>query len=401
MLRRSRPRLHLQVEARDGRGARAGAHELHLADVLADDLEAVEDRRRGDDRRAVLVVVEHRNLHPLAQLLLDVEALGRLDVLEVDAAERRLQRRDHLDDLVRIRLADLDVEDVDAGELLEDAALALHHRLACQRADVAEAEHRGAVGDHGDQVRPRGVAGGQRRVLLDREAGVGHARRVGERKVALVGQRLGRRDGDLPGGRKLVILERVDAQLLFVHDALSSYFFLTGGRSVHTPSNTSAAMPMLSRQRRMRMDRLADVDRIAAHLDGEADFADQVARVRADDAAADAAVRRLVEQQLGEAFVAAVGDRAAGRRPGEHRLAVLDALRLALVLGEAGPRHFRIGVGDRRNLPARRRTTSAPRRLRPRRALRAPPCARASAGRRCRRSRRCARRWCASACRRR
>jgi len=30
--------------------------------------------------------------------------------------------------------------------------------------------------------------------------------------------------------------------------------------------------------------------------------------VRADDAAADAAVRRLVEQQLGEAFVAAVGD---------------------------------------------------------------------------------------------
>ena len=132
---------------------------------------------------------------------------------------------------------------------------------------------------------------------------------------------------------------------------LSSYFFFTGGRSVHTPSNTSAAMPIDSDERRMRMDRLADVDRIAAHLDREAHFADQVAGVRADDAAADAAMRRFVEQQLGEAFVAAVGDRAARRRPREHRLAVLDALLLALVLGEPGPRDLRIGVGDRRNLP--------------------------------------------------
>src|SRR4029079_5745496 len=38
------------------------------------------------------------------------------------------------------------------------------------------------------------------------------------------------------------------------------------------------------RQRRMRVDRLADVHRIAAHLDRERDLADQVARVRAGDA---------------------------------------------------------------------------------------------------------------------
>jgi len=61
-------------------------------------------------------------------------------------------------------------------------------------------------------------------------------------------------------------------------------------------------------QRRVRVDRLADVGGVAAHLHREADLAHQVAGVRADDAAADAAVRRLVEQQLGEAFVAAVGD---------------------------------------------------------------------------------------------
>jgi hypothetical protein len=47
---------------------------------------------RGDDRRAVLVVMEDRDVHQLAQALLDDEALRRLDVLEVDAAEGR--RRD-------------------------------------------------------------------------------------------------------------------------------------------------------------------------------------------------------------------------------------------------------------------------------------------------------------------
>ena len=49
-------------------------------------------------------------------------------------------------------LVDLDVEHVDAGELLEQHRLALHHRLAGERADGAEAEHRGAVGQHGDEV---------------------------------------------------------------------------------------------------------------------------------------------------------------------------------------------------------------------------------------------------------
>ena len=116
--------------------------------------------------------------------------------------------------LSRVLLGELDVEDVDAGELLEQAALAFHHRLAGQRADVAQAEHRGAVGDHADQVAARRVLGRQRRVLLDRQAGVGHAGRVGERQVALVGQRLGRRHRDLAARRRAVVLERGVAQRL-------------------------------------------------------------------------------------------------------------------------------------------------------------------------------------------
>ena len=41
----------------------------------------------GDDGGAVLVVVEDRDVHQFAQPLLDDEAVGRLDVLEIDAAE--------------------------------------------------------------------------------------------------------------------------------------------------------------------------------------------------------------------------------------------------------------------------------------------------------------------------
>ena len=76
--------------------------ELDLADVLADQFQAVEQRGGRDDRGAVLVVVEDRDVQPLAQLALDVEALGRLDVLEVDAAQRGLERGDDVDQLVRV-----------------------------------------------------------------------------------------------------------------------------------------------------------------------------------------------------------------------------------------------------------------------------------------------------------
>ena len=62
---------------------------------------------------------------------------------------------------------------------------------------------------------------------------------------------------------------------------------LTGGRSVQAPSKASAARPMRFAQRRVRVDGLADVDRVGAHLDRQRDLADQVAGMGADDAAAD------------------------------------------------------------------------------------------------------------------
>ena len=162
----------------------------------------------------MLVVVEHRDLHPLAKLALDVEALRRLDVLEVDAAEGGLERGDDVDELVGVALGELDVEDVDAGEFLEEDALAFHHRLGGERADGAQPEDRGAVGDDRDHVAARREAARLPGVLDDRLARRGHARRVREREVALREQRLGRGDFDLSGDREAMIVERGFAEVV-------------------------------------------------------------------------------------------------------------------------------------------------------------------------------------------
>jgi hypothetical protein len=94
--------LDQQAQAGQRRGAGAAGDELDLVDALADDLQRVQQRRADDDGGAVLVVVEDRDLHALAQLALDVEAVRRLDVLEVDAAEGGLERGDDVDQLVEV-----------------------------------------------------------------------------------------------------------------------------------------------------------------------------------------------------------------------------------------------------------------------------------------------------------
>ncbi len=205
--------LHAEVEvhacAGDAGRACAGEHDAYVGDVLAHDLECVQQRGRGDDRRPVLVVVQHGDVEPGTQLLLDVEAFGGFDVLEVDAAERGCQRGDDVDQPVRVLRVQLEVEHVDAGEPLEQHGLALHHRLGCQRADVAQPEHRGAVGDDRDEVALAGEAVGVLRVGLDRQARPGHARCVGERQVVLGDARFRRCDLQLPGAWQLVILEHL------------------------------------------------------------------------------------------------------------------------------------------------------------------------------------------------
>ena len=68
----------------------------------------------------MLVVVEDRDLHTLAQLALHIKAVWRLDVFQVDTAKGGLQRGNDVDQLVEVVfLVDLDIKHVNAGKLLE------------------------------------------------------------------------------------------------------------------------------------------------------------------------------------------------------------------------------------------------------------------------------------------
>src|SRR6478672_5765827 len=98
----------------------------------------------------------------------------------------------------------------------------------------------------------------------------------------------------------------------------------------------------------MRMYGVGDIDGVRPHLDGKRGFRDQLAGIDPDDTAAYDAMCLCVEQHFGDTVVAPKRQGSSRRRPWEDTLANLDALRSGLALGQAGPRDFRIGIGDRR-----------------------------------------------------
>ena len=124
--------------------------------------------------------MEHRDVEQLAQFLLDQEALGRLDVLEVDAAEGRPEKAHAVDEFIRVLGRDFEVDGIDVGEALEQHRLAFHHGLGGERAEVAEPEDRGAVGDHRDEVAFGRVIEGATRIFGDGKYGNRDAGRIGE-----------------------------------------------------------------------------------------------------------------------------------------------------------------------------------------------------------------------------
>ena len=149
--------------------------------------------------------MKDRNVHLFAQLRFDHETFRRLDVLKVDAAKGRFQHGDRVDEIFDIGFGHLDVEDVDAGEFLEEDRLAFHHRLGGKRPDVAEPQNGSAVGNDRNQIAARCVIRGLGRIVGDLKAGRGHTRGIGQCQVALVAERLDCLDLQFPGPRMLVI----------------------------------------------------------------------------------------------------------------------------------------------------------------------------------------------------
>ncbi len=99
--------------------------------------------------------------------------------------------------------------EVDVGEAFEQDRLALHHRLGGERAEIAEAEDGGAVGDDRDEIALGGIIIGFGRIGGDGADRHRDAGRISEGEVALRRHRLGGDDLDLAGPALRVEVERL------------------------------------------------------------------------------------------------------------------------------------------------------------------------------------------------
>ncbi|CAB4874857.1 unannotated protein [freshwater metagenome] len=174
----------------DPRGTQACDQDAQIGELASRQAAGVDQRRERHDGGAVLVVVEDGNVEIVDQTVFNFEAARGGDVLEVDAAEARGDRLHDCHDLVRILRVEADREGIDAGELLEEHRLALHHRHRGARPDVPETENCRAVADDGHGGARDRELEGQLRIVGDRLADACDAWGVGHREIVAGAQRM-------------------------------------------------------------------------------------------------------------------------------------------------------------------------------------------------------------------
>ena len=155
----------------------------------------------------MLIVVEHRYLQRFLEALLNHEAVGRLDVLEIDPTDRGFEKLAKTDDVLRVLGADFEVEHINAAELLEEHPPALHNRFRRAWADVPQTQYRCPIRHDCDQISPCCVLKYRVRIITDFETGGRHSWTIHERQLSLRIEGFGGDDLDLPGAARAVILE--------------------------------------------------------------------------------------------------------------------------------------------------------------------------------------------------
>ena len=198
------PEAHEVAGRGEGRSAGAAEDHPHLVDLLPDDLQRVQEAA------AAMMAVPCWSSWKTGMSMVSLSvfsmtkhsgALMSSRLMPPTVGSRSWQNRMTSSGILGV---DLDVEDVDAGEPLEEDALPLHDRLGRQGPDVPETQHGRPVGHHRHQVAPGGVEEGVVRVLLDLQAGIGHTGAVGQRELPLGGHGLGGHDLDFSRPPSLV-----------------------------------------------------------------------------------------------------------------------------------------------------------------------------------------------------
>ena len=144
-----------KLKAGNTGGACAIYADFNVFHFLAGQMQRIDKAGGANNRRAVLVVMKHGNVHQLAQLLLNNEAIGCLYVFQINAAKARAHIFDRIDNLLRVLCIKLQINGIDIGKAFEQNRLAFHDRLGGQRPQIAEPQNGRAIGNHCHHIAAR------------------------------------------------------------------------------------------------------------------------------------------------------------------------------------------------------------------------------------------------------
>ena len=108
-------------------------------------MQRIDQAGGGNDRGSMLIVMENRNIHQLAQLLFNDETVRGLDILEIDSAESGPKITHGTDEFIDVLGVDFKVNGIDVGKAFEQNGLAFHYRLRSQGAQIAQTKNCGAI----------------------------------------------------------------------------------------------------------------------------------------------------------------------------------------------------------------------------------------------------------------
>ncbi len=143
----------------------------------------IDQGRKDDDGRPVLIVVHHRNVERFDQPLFNFEAARRGDILENDATEDRRDPDDGFDDFVDVLGIETNWKRIDVGKLTEQHRFAFHYRKRAERSDIAKPEHGGSVRNDRDAVALNRQLKRLARIGRDRHRNARDAGRVDGRQI--------------------------------------------------------------------------------------------------------------------------------------------------------------------------------------------------------------------------
>ena len=168
-----------QVNAGNTGGACAGDDKFYIFEFLINDTQAIINSSGSNNSRAMLVVVEYRNLHALAEFFLNHKAFGCLDIFKVNTTKGGFQRGDNVYQLIDISLVHFNIKHINIGKLFKQDSLAFHYRFRGQWANIAQPQYRSTIGNDRNQIASRGNRGHGSWVFDNQLTGMSHTWRIG------------------------------------------------------------------------------------------------------------------------------------------------------------------------------------------------------------------------------